>query len=62
MDMFADFIQGLVKFYIKNSMKDNVFTTTNRKLLLPHLEKFLQLTERMDDNEFKKVTNLYIAS
>ena len=62
MDMFGDIIQSLVNFYIENSMKDNILTITNRKLLLPHLNSLLRLTKGIADDEFKKVTNLYIAS
>ena len=62
MDMLGDIIQSLVNFYIENSMKDNILTITNRKLLLPHLNSLLRLTKGIADDEFKKVTNLYIAS
>ena len=58
-DMFEEFLQGLVNFYIENSMKDNIVTTTNRKLLLPHLLSFLQLIEKNSNDEFKEVSCTY---
>ena len=54
-DMFEEFTQGLIDFYIENSTIENIDTITTRKLLLPHLLSFLQLIETTDDDEFIKV-------
>ena len=54
-DMFKEFTQKLIDFYIENSENDNVYTITTRKLLLPHLHSFLHLIEKSND-KLKKVT------
>ena len=40
-----EFIHNLIVFYDENSTRDNVYTITTRKLLLPHVHSFLQLAE-----------------
>ena len=43
--MFKDSLQALIDYYNKNNEKDNTDTITARKLLLPHIQSFLDLIE-----------------
>ena len=57
--MLKDFIHNLIVFYDENSTRDNVYTITTRKLLLPHVHSFLKLAEDANDDEVT-LHNYYI--
>ena len=53
------FVHHMILYYDENSKKDDVYTITTRKLLLPHINSFLQLMEESEDR--KKVGNTKYA-
>ena len=56
-----EFIRNLIIFYDENSTRDNVYTITTRKLLLPHVHSFLQLAENTN-NEVIVHSNYVIST
>ena len=51
------FVSSLIKYYDENSRRDDVDTITTRKLLLPHINSFLQLIEK--DDQTREVHMVY---
>ena len=43
------FVYHMIQYYDENSRKDDVYTITTRKHLLPHVNSFLQLIKTNED-------------